>query len=176
VDEVAVEQGRTAGVDVRCETLDEHLRRNDGRYDVVTLSHVVEHVANPVALLRAARRALRPGGTVWVATPNVAGVLARRYSTRWVGLDVPRHLVLFDPGSLRHALEAAGFADIRLRGSAGFTAHSTAVSAGVRGDEDASGRGRPLPWALRTRAAIDEWRGLRRPERGDELIAVARRP
>ncbi|HZO95739.1 MAG TPA: methyltransferase domain-containing protein [Gaiellaceae bacterium] len=39
-------------------------------YDVVVLGHVLEHVADPVLVLRRARRLLAPGGRALVSVPN----------------------------------------------------------------------------------------------------------
>jgi 2-polyprenyl-3-methyl-5-hydroxy-6-metoxy-1,4-benzoquinol methylase len=40
-------------------------------FDAVVLSHVLEHLKDPVAVLRRALRYLRPGGQMLVAVPNV---------------------------------------------------------------------------------------------------------
>lgn len=103
----ALQQGlrvRQGGV----ELLDEERER----YDVVTLSHVIEHVHDPVGLLERIHRLLKPGGILWLETPNLASLGHRRFGRDWRGLEPPRHLVLFTPASLRHALRAAGFARI----------------------------------------------------------------
>jgi SAM-dependent methyltransferase len=44
-----------------------------GRHDLVTFNKVLEHVADPVAMLTRARAALRPGGTVYVELPDAEG-------------------------------------------------------------------------------------------------------
>ena len=83
------------------------------RYDVITLSHVIEHVHRPVDTLRQCRALLKPGGRIWLETPNIGSRGYRRFGRYWRGIEAPRHLVLFTRKSLAGALEAAGFAETR---------------------------------------------------------------
>ena len=50
-----------------------------------------------------------------VSVPNIEGFSSQLTGERWWGLDVPRHLVHYSPGTLRRALDQAGFRDIRIR-------------------------------------------------------------
>lgn len=81
----------------------------ESRFDVITLNHVIEHVSDPIELLRSCYRLLKLGGQLWLQTPNIDSLGSRRYGRHWRGLEPPRHLVLFDPVSLRSALHQAGF-------------------------------------------------------------------
>lgn len=78
-------------------------------FDAVTLNHVIEHVHNPVEVLRHCRRLLKPGGQVWLETPNIDSLGHTRFQRCWLHLDPPRHLVLFNQRSIVRALEMAGF-------------------------------------------------------------------
>lgn len=64
-----VQELRGRGFDVRCIDATSDFDLGE-RFDVVFVGDVIEHVDNAVALLRFARRHLRPGGSVYVATPN----------------------------------------------------------------------------------------------------------
>ncbi|WP_171049464.1 MULTISPECIES: class I SAM-dependent methyltransferase [Pseudomonas] len=86
-----------------------------GEYDVVTCSHVIEHVHSPDALLQSIRSHLRPGGMLWLATPNVRSLGHRVFRENWRGLEPPRHLQVFCIASLRQLLNDAGFEDISFR-------------------------------------------------------------
>jgi 2-polyprenyl-3-methyl-5-hydroxy-6-metoxy-1,4-benzoquinol methylase len=96
------------GFDVR-PTLEDFADRV-GKFDLITTSHVIEHLADPVAVLRALRRFLRPGGRLVVVTPNANSLGARVFGKFWRGLEPPRHFNVFTPKSLRYALSQADYA------------------------------------------------------------------
>lgn len=81
----------------------------------VVVWHALEHFDEPAEALRSIRRWLRPGGTLVVAVPNLAGLAARIGGDRWFGQDVPRHRSHLTPAGLRALLERTGFRPGRLR-------------------------------------------------------------
>lgn len=90
----------------------------DGRdacFDVITLCHVIEHVPDPCAMLRRLHALLKPGGMLWLDTPNLDSLGACHFGANWRGLEPPRHLVLFNASSLCEALHQAGFSAVRSR-------------------------------------------------------------
>jgi SAM-dependent methyltransferase len=79
-----------------------------GRFDVVTAFHVLEHVPDPVAVLRRMLRWLAPDGLLIVEVPNAGGLGAATFGKSWSGLELPRHLSHFSPETLSRAVELAG--------------------------------------------------------------------
>jgi SAM-dependent methyltransferase len=79
-----------------------------GRFDVVTAFHVLEHVPDPVAMLRRMLQWLAPGGVLIVEVPNAGGLGAALFGKAWAGLELPRHLSHFSPDTLTRAVEQAG--------------------------------------------------------------------
>jgi 2-polyprenyl-3-methyl-5-hydroxy-6-metoxy-1,4-benzoquinol methylase len=77
-------------------------------FDAITLSHVIEHIHRPKDLLKECVRVLKPGGTLWVATPNVASFIRKWFQRNWLAYSPPHHLILFDPQSLRRLIEELG--------------------------------------------------------------------
>lgn len=94
-------------LELRRGSLDAELPRL-GRFDVITLWHVLEHTERPAEVLRTLAGLLAPGGAVVVSVPNFASWQRRVFGGRWFHLDPPRHLVHFEPRSLRACLHAAG--------------------------------------------------------------------
>jgi SAM-dependent methyltransferase len=82
--------------------------------DLVIMFHVLEHLADPLAALRAVARRVKPGGTLILGIPNIASWQARTVGSRWMHLDAPRHLCHFSPDAIERALEASGFRMARL--------------------------------------------------------------
>lgn len=80
----------------------------EASFDYLNLSHVLEHLYDPLAALRECRRLLRPEGVVQVTVPNCAGWGARRYGVHWRAWDLPRHLYHFTSTTLTALAEAAG--------------------------------------------------------------------
>jgi 2-polyprenyl-3-methyl-5-hydroxy-6-metoxy-1,4-benzoquinol methylase len=91
-------------------------------FDAVTLSHVIEHVPDPVDTLRKCQRLLIPGGLLVCVTPNTASLGARSFGKGWLHWDPPRHLHLFDPATLERALSDAGLS-IQQVSTPGSSAH-----------------------------------------------------
>jgi SAM-dependent methyltransferase len=83
-------------------------------FDCITLSQVLEHIPEPLVLLRRLKRLLKPGRIIVVSVPNIGSIQAKIAGDLWWGLDVPRHLTHFSPESLRRTLEAVGLSIVRM--------------------------------------------------------------
>lgn len=104
IDPKAVAAARASGLQVHQGDIGAALARfGPDSFDYLTMSHVIEHVHQPREALAAARALLRPGGTLWIETPNPESFGHRIFGDRWRDLDPPRHLCL----STREALVAA---------------------------------------------------------------------
>ncbi len=91
---------------------DAHFR--DAEFDVATMSDVIEHLADPQAELHEINRVLKPGGLLYVVTPNIASITARLMRSHWWGLR-PAHLYYFSPRTLRDLLKRTGFDVVLVR-------------------------------------------------------------
>jgi SAM-dependent methyltransferase len=81
----------------------------DGQFDLVLLLNIIEHVADPVAVMGRVRKLLAPGGVALVKTPNTDSLDARLFRRRnWGGYHCPRHWVLFDRAGLESLAAGAG--------------------------------------------------------------------
>jgi SAM-dependent methyltransferase len=170
-DRAAVDLARAAGLAVDVGDITD-VARGPG-FDAITLSHVIEHLHRPLAAMERARELLRPGGMVWIATPNARALGHRVYGRHWFGLDPPRHLVVFTPDSLMDLLRAAGFTRVsRLR------APTDARWLFGPSEEIASGRkprGMQPPRSAggRLKARLATVEAMLRPERAEELLVAA---
>lgn len=86
----------------------EEARFPEGRFDVVALIDVIEHVPDPAGLLGEAARVTKPGGLLYVVTPDAESLSARVLGGKWWGLR-PAHIYYFSRKTLARALEKAGY-------------------------------------------------------------------
>lgn len=87
----------------------EDIRFPEQFFDCITLNHVIEHVHDPIGLLKECRRILRTGGLMVVVTPNSKSFAHAHFGRFWRGLEPPRHIHLFSPKTLSKAAVRAGF-------------------------------------------------------------------
>lgn len=133
-DSRAVAAARDAGLTVHHGRVEE-LGLAADRYHLVLMVMTVEHLADPVAVLRAVRRLLVPGGKLVVVTDNAASPDFALFGGRhWGGYHFPRHTHLFTKATLRRLAEVTGF-DVERIG--------TAFS--------------PVNWTYSVRNWLDEW-------------------
>lgn len=78
-----------------------------GPFDAVTLVDVIEHVPDPVGLLREIRAELAEDGVCMVVTPDVKSLSARVMGWRWWHFRIA-HIGYFDRSTLTRAINAAG--------------------------------------------------------------------
>lgn len=86
-------------------------------FDVITLNHVIEHVYDPIELLKECSRLLRPDGKLILATPNTQSLGHAIFRRWWRGLEPPRHLILFSTQALKICLEKAGLHVVAMQSS-----------------------------------------------------------
>jgi SAM-dependent methyltransferase len=107
------------------------LRLPAAAFDLVVSLEVVEHLADPGAHLEELARLSRPAGLLLLTTPNFGGLSRQLLGMRWRVVD-PEHLGYFTAGTLRRALERAGFARVSVRSR---TLDVTTWKAALRGNQ-----------------------------------------
>lgn len=78
-------------------------------FDIVNMSHVIEHLNDPKKTLLKINSLMKPGGQIIISTPNFDSLAARIFKTYWFALDAPRHLFIFAPDNLKRLLKDTGF-------------------------------------------------------------------
>ena len=84
-------------------------------YNLCVACDVIEHVRQPAVFLNTLHGLLRPGGRVFIVTPDLASLTARLMRSRWLEFKA-EHMYYYTPRTLRRQLAQAGFTDIRLLG------------------------------------------------------------
>ena len=100
----------------------------DKSFDVVTSSHVIEHVHSPQKFLQESLRILADGGTLIAVTPNAVARCHTRHGVNWRGLEPPRHLFLASPDALHALAVKAGFRSVSVQSTSRAVALSEIAS------------------------------------------------
>lgn len=108
----AAEHSRALGLEIINDFLTPANTDKLGTFDVVHMHEVLEHIPDPIGMLKLARDRLVPGGVVCVIVPNdyspfQAVLRADGHAPWWVA--PPHHVNYFDLASLERAVERAGF-------------------------------------------------------------------
>ncbi|GAB1360960.1 hypothetical protein MASR1M32_01960 [Rhodobacter sp.] len=116
-----------------------------GRFDLITAHFVLEHVANPVSVLKDLARCLAPQGRLFFTVPDPVGNPG--------DLLVADHLNHFVPSSIHAALVAAGLAPLSVRQDLFRGAHVVLAQVGPAGPA-------PSTDAATVLALLDDWRRM----------------
>jgi len=85
------------------------------KYDVILMSHVLEHCIDINAAVINAKGLLKDGGCFIVETPNCESLGFKEQRAAWPWSDIPRHLNFFEPSSLRAILSKHGFSVVAVK-------------------------------------------------------------
>jgi SAM-dependent methyltransferase len=80
-----------------------------GKYDVITFNKVLEHVADPVAMLQKARQHLAPGGFIYVEVPDAEAAAAEGPGREEFFIE---HLHVFSTESVEMMAQHAGLTPV----------------------------------------------------------------
>jgi SAM-dependent methyltransferase len=79
-----------------------------GEFDLVMLHHSFEHTDQPLTVMQAVSRLLKPGGYAIFRIPVVSSFAWRQYGVNWANLDAPRHFFLHTFESMRLLADQSG--------------------------------------------------------------------
>lgn len=112
LDPAAEQLARNNGHEYYCGRIEDFT--GDRKFDLVLMLNLIEHVADPLAVLRQVQTLLSPQGLVLIKTPNVDAWDARLFRHKnWGGYHCPRHWVLFTQKSFAEAAQKAGLRVVR---------------------------------------------------------------
>jgi 2-polyprenyl-3-methyl-5-hydroxy-6-metoxy-1,4-benzoquinol methylase len=79
------------------------------KFDLILMLNLVEHVADPLAILKKTESLLQKDGIIVIKTPNTDSFDARLYKkSYWGGLHCPRHWILFSSKSFQILIAQTG--------------------------------------------------------------------
>ncbi len=73
-------------------------------FDIVVLADVIEHLSEPLSMLRQINKILSEGSIIFISTPNITS-----WATRMFQVKPEEHLYYFDTKTMKNILNRAGF-------------------------------------------------------------------
>jgi SAM-dependent methyltransferase len=96
----AVAGAQRRGIEIHLGSI-EDLERNQESYDLILMIMTIEHVSDPLDMLKVVAGLLKPGGRLVIVTDNTGSPDFRIFGNRhWGGYHFPRHLYLFNRRNL----------------------------------------------------------------------------
>jgi len=141
-----------------------------GPYDVIRMSQVLEHVADPIALLQRLRSIVAPTGRLIVGVPNLDSLARKVTGGAWDGLELPRHLLHYTRESLLWVLSLGGFHVTSMRTAPLLGVLPGSIDARTAGGDHQRGWSDALP--VRVALYPVEW-ALGAAGQGDGIVAIA---
>lgn len=86
-----------------------------GKFDVISMWHVLEHVSDLEAQIEELQRLLKKDGLLVIAVPNYKSLDAKKYKENWAAYDVPRHLYHFSRESISKIFSEKGFRLVEIK-------------------------------------------------------------
>jgi 2-polyprenyl-3-methyl-5-hydroxy-6-metoxy-1,4-benzoquinol methylase len=82
--------------------------------DLVVGWMVLEHLHDPIQTLRRLHDWTRPGGWLAISVPNAASLEFGIFKDAWYALQVPPHLFLYTPKTIKEILERGGWRNVKI--------------------------------------------------------------
>ncbi len=116
---IARARARHPALEFRLVPIDGPLPFEDGAFDVVWASEVIEHVADTAPWLSEVRRVLAPGGRLLLTTPSHGRLRVALGGVQRFSEPLGDHLHLYTRRSLGSTLEELGFKRVSVRAAGG---------------------------------------------------------
>jgi SAM-dependent methyltransferase len=88
--------------------------KSERNYDAIAAFHVIEHLTDPAEFIANCRKALKPGGILFLEVPNFGSLARRAMGKRW-SMFHDYHVCHFDKNSLKDLIERSGYEILAVR-------------------------------------------------------------
>lgn len=112
ISEEAVRMCKTKHLNCRTERIEDLASRQQNRYTAVTILQTIEHLKNPLPVLKAALKLLKKNGILIVTTPDTDTPLRKVLKSRWSVYNTDSQYVFYNKKNLKSTLGTAGFVNV----------------------------------------------------------------
>jgi 2-polyprenyl-3-methyl-5-hydroxy-6-metoxy-1,4-benzoquinol methylase len=91
---------------------DSNLKNN---FDLIILTEVIEHINNPKEVIANTLTLLKPGGLLYITTPNFSSIERQIIGSNWSLICYPEHLCYYNPKTLDFFFSNCGYEKVLLR-------------------------------------------------------------
>lgn len=113
---------------------------------LIAMNHVIEHLPDPLGVLRALGERLLPGGRFEGQTPAAGSLEQKVFGAAWSGYHAPRHTVVFSRTGLERLFSRVGLVDVEVRGAFNPAGLALSLAALAHGDAPGVVARRGLRW------------------------------
>ncbi len=167
------------GTGINVLTSEDQIKSCNLKFDVIVLSHVIEHLPYPEKTLAHLSSKLAKNGRIVIVTPNSKSLGHRIFKQHWRGLEPPRHFNIFSPSSIRHIAANIGLScEVRTesRIARGIFVTSALSALGQRKIELLPKQNRLLKLAGYLFQVVEHGLSSFQPLIGEELSVTLRQP
>jgi len=116
IDEKAAKYAmNTWDVDTYIGTAEEYLEQTAKKFDIIVMSHVLEHLLDPFDIVKLIADHLEKNGYFVLTVPNIDSLASRINGKTWEWMIPPAHIFYFSPKTLEMTLQRSGFKIISLK-------------------------------------------------------------
>ncbi|MFH1478202.1 MAG: class I SAM-dependent methyltransferase [Candidatus Omnitrophota bacterium] len=87
----------------------------DKTFDIITMQHILEHMDDPIYVLKLIRRFLKDDGFLVIVVPNVSSLMGMCGSINWLCLAEDTHLFHYNKHTLKKLLAKSGFSVVKVK-------------------------------------------------------------
>lgn len=116
ISEQAVQTAKERNPDVAARIIamgHENFENLDRRFDAITLWDVIEHLDDPVGVVRKLTGKLERTGVLFISSPNIGAMIARIMKRHWAFMTPPEHIGYFSRETVKRLLAACGLRELR---------------------------------------------------------------
>jgi 2-polyprenyl-3-methyl-5-hydroxy-6-metoxy-1,4-benzoquinol methylase len=100
----SIDIGKSYNLNVFRTTIDQ-IKFPEQFFDVITLFDVIEHIPDPKKMIYHTTRILRPGGCLFLITPNINSLSSRILGSSWEAIEPQDHIALYNIRTLSSLLQ-----------------------------------------------------------------------